>query len=103
MTQLIRVTAVEPLDGLRVRVLFSNGERRDIDLAPHIGHGPIFEPVRTDATFFRSVFVAGGTVAWPNGADIDPDVLYYGGPPPWAADGPAAAPAQSAPLGTARH
>jgi hypothetical protein len=94
MASLIRVKAVDPLDGLLVRVLFSNGERRDIDLAPYFGHGPIFKPVRTDPAFFRLVHVAGGTVAWPNGADIDPDVLYYEGPPPWATGQPAAAPAQ---------
>ena len=31
--------------------------------------------------FFSAVAVEGGTVSWPNGADIDPDVLYLGLPP----------------------
>ena len=86
MTQLIRVQSVAPLDGRMVRVVFTNREQRDIDLSPYIASGPIFEPVRGDTTFFRSVLVEGGTIAWPNGADIDPDVLYYEGPPPWASE-----------------
>jgi hypothetical protein len=84
MTQFIRVQAVEPLQQWTVRVTFTNGERRDIDLTPCIVDGPIFEPVRNDALFFRSARVEGGTIAWPNGADIDPDVLYHAGTPPWA-------------------
>lgn len=84
MSQFIRVTAVEPHDATTLRITFTNAETRLIDVAPYISDGPIFEPVRSDPQFFRCVQVAGGTVAWPNGADIDPDVLYYAGPPPWA-------------------
>jgi len=84
MVQFIRVQSIEPLDAPRMRVRFTNGEQRDIDLTPYIARGPIFEPVRNDVAFFRSAQVEGGTIAWPNGADIDPDVLYYAGPPPWA-------------------
>lgn len=87
MTQLIRVESIEPIDPPRMRVRFRNGEQRVIDLTPFIATGPIFEPVRNNPTFFRSARVEGGTIAWPNGADIDPDVLYYAGPPPWAQKG----------------
>jgi hypothetical protein len=84
MARLIRVRSVEPLEHYRVRVLFTTGEVREIDVTPYIREGPIFEPVRNNNAFFRSVGVEGGTIAWPNGADIDPDVLYYNGQPPWA-------------------
>ncbi len=40
--------------------------------------GPVFEPLRQDPRLFRTVRVdAGlGTIVWPNGADLDPDVLH---------------------------
>jgi hypothetical protein len=86
MIQFVRVQSVEPLDDRIVRFVFTNGEQREIDLSPYIASGPIFEPVRDDPAFFRLARVEGGTIAWPNGADIDPDVLYYAGPPPWASE-----------------
>ena len=78
----VRVCAVEPLRGFKVLITFDNGTQREINLEPYL-HGPVFQPIRTDPDRFRSVKVAGGTIAWDNGADIDPDVLYYGLKPAW--------------------
>jgi hypothetical protein len=61
---------------------FEDGTQREADLAVYL-RGPVFEMIRNDPTMFRSVRVEGGTIAWPNGADIDPDVLYYGLKPAW--------------------
>ncbi|MGH9752329.1 MAG: DUF2442 domain-containing protein [Blastocatellia bacterium] len=79
---LVRVKSVEPLEGFKVRLIFQNGVVKDIDLEPFL-HGPIFEPVRNDIAVFRSIKVVGNTIAWDNGADIDPDVLYYDLKPAW--------------------
>lgn len=83
MSSFIRVQSVTPVDDHRVHVVFTNGEMREIDLTPYIAFGTIFEMVRTDESAFRDMHVEGGTIAWSNGADIDPDALYYNGSPPW--------------------
>jgi hypothetical protein len=65
-----------------VRLGFTDGTTRAVDLEKYL-NGPIFEPLRTDAARFREVTVGpeAGTISWPNGADIDPDVLYHDGEP----------------------
>lgn len=80
----VRVRAVKPLEGFTVQVTFTNGVVRDINLEKYL-YGPAFADVRDDPAMFRRVFVGDGrTLAWPTGADIDPDVLYYDLTPAWA-------------------
>ncbi len=79
---LVSIQSVEPLEGFKVRLVFQNEVRKDVDLEPFL-NGPIFEPVRNDPAVFRSVKVIGRTIGWDNGADIDPDVLYYDLKPAW--------------------
>ena len=81
--RLVRIKTIEPLEDFKVHIGFEDGTQKDIDLEPYL-HGPIFEPIRSDPTVFRSMKIEGGTIAWNNGADIDPDVLYYGLTPAWA-------------------
>ncbi len=59
-----------------LRVRFDDGFERTIDFEP-ILLGPLFGPLR-DLRLFRQARVDGdlGTIVWPTGADIDPDVLY---------------------------
>jgi len=78
----IGVRRVENLQGFRVLVTFDNDTQREIDLEPFL-HGPIFEPIRSNAKMFEAMRIEGGTIAWDNGADIDPDVLYYNLQPAW--------------------
>jgi hypothetical protein len=78
----VRVRAVEPLRGFIVLFTFDDGTQKEINLEPYL-RGPIFEPIRTDPARFRAMKIEGGTVAWDNGADIDPDVLYYNLKPAW--------------------
>jgi Protein of unknown function (DUF2442) len=48
----------------------------------------VFEPVRSDLGTFQKVTVEAGTIVWPNGADLDPDVLIWGGIVPKAPGSP---------------
>ncbi len=85
-TKLPRVTEVKPLEGFVVHLVFSDGTEKDVDLEPYL-HGPIFEPIRSDPDYFRTVHVEIDTIAWSNQADIAPETLYYGDTvPPWFAD-----------------
>lgn len=78
--RLLRVRKAEPLDSFRVRLGLTNGMTVVRDLTDVLT-GPIFEPLR-DETLFRDMRVDGGTIVWSVGADICPDVLIWGGPPP---------------------
>lgn len=79
---LVRVTKATPLEAFDMLLEFEDGSQKQIDLEPFL-QGPIFEPVRQDPGLFRQVTIQGGTINWPNGADIDPDVLYYDLKPAW--------------------
>jgi hypothetical protein len=74
---LIRITAAEPVGAHAVRLTFTDGSAKTVDLAPYM-RGPVFEPLLRDPALFRAIRVDPelGTVVWPGGADLDPDVLY---------------------------
>jgi len=84
---MIRVRSVEPLGNFEALLEFSNGEQKVVDLEPLL-RGPIFEPIRNDLEYFRTVRVDEelGTIVWSNGADIDPNVLYGSHVPAWMED-----------------
>ncbi len=79
---MVRIQSVRPLEGLRVELGLTDGSTRTVDLGPLL-RGPMLEPLRQDADLFRAVRVDEtlGTIVWPNGADLDPDVLVLGIPP----------------------
>lgn len=79
---LVRVQKVRLLGDFWVLLEFENGTTKKVNLDPFL-HGPIFEPIRQDKAVFRQIHIENGTITWPNGADIDPDVLYYDLKPAW--------------------
>lgn len=78
---LVRITAAVPLEGRRVKLALTDGRELERDLSDLLV-GPIFEQVRQDRSMFERVHVEQGALAWPNGADLCPDMVIWNGPPP---------------------
>ena len=74
---MVSIHSVEVLEGFVIRLSFSDGSTREVDLDRYMW-GPIFQPLREDIELFRQVRVDPelGTIVWPNGTDMDPDVLH---------------------------
>ncbi len=68
------VIRAEYRGGYRIHLTFNDYSESTVDFAQWL-HGPVFEPVK-DEGYFRLFFIDGGTVSWPNGADIAPETLY---------------------------
>ncbi|MEI6403681.1 MAG: DUF2442 domain-containing protein [Actinomycetota bacterium] len=75
MSEMTRVTQVDHLGGRLLRVTFSDGLVRELDFADAlIG---FLAAVDDDMTFASARLDAvAGTVCWPGGIDLDPDVLH---------------------------
>lgn len=71
------VTAVQIAEGRTVELAFADGSTRVVDLTPLLW-GPVFEEIAADDALFAQVAVDPelDTIGWPNGADLDPDVLH---------------------------
>lgn len=68
------VVRAEYRDGYRIHLTFNDGSQKTVDFTQWLD-GPIFQPLR-DPAYFQRFFLDGGTVVWPNGADIAPETLY---------------------------
>ncbi|MBI5711612.1 MAG: DUF2442 domain-containing protein [Candidatus Eisenbacteria bacterium] len=74
MSFLPLVIRAEYRGGYRIHLSFNEGTEKTVDFSPWL-EGPVFEPLK-DRGFFQRFFLEGGTVVWPNGADIAPETLY---------------------------
>ena len=71
------VTAVRTLGGYRVHLEFADGVAGDLDLDELITFRGVFASLQDEAEFARvRVDPELGTIAWPGGADLCPEVLY---------------------------
>ncbi|MBI4063379.1 MAG: DUF2442 domain-containing protein [Elusimicrobia bacterium] len=56
-------------------VEFDNGAKGEVDLSYLLIKGPVFKPLK-NTKLFSSARIEGGTITWPNGADLAPETLY---------------------------
>ena len=75
MWEMNEVSKIEYQDQYVYYVEFDDGTKGHVDFSPYLEKGPTFEAFR-DLAFFRRARIEGGTIAWPNGADIAPETLY---------------------------
>jgi len=78
MQQLAKITRVVALPPYRLKLSFADGTSGVADLEPMLaGRRGMLAPLHS-SEYFSLVRVdeEAGTVCWPNGVDLDPDVLY---------------------------
>jgi len=74
---MIQITKVELLGDYRLRLRFDDGIEGELDISEQIPFDGVFEPLK-DLMFFRRVHLnrIWGTIEWPGGIDLDPEVLH---------------------------
>jgi hypothetical protein len=71
------VVQVRPLEGFKLYLRFEDGVEGEVDVKTLTPLEGVFAPLKKRSEFEKvSVDPEFGTVCWPNGADLDPDVLY---------------------------
>ncbi len=78
---LLRIRSATAIGDSALRLVLTDGVIVERELRC-ILTGPILESLRTNPTEFARVRVEGGSVSWPNGGDLCPDVVIWGGHPP---------------------
>ena len=70
----LSVKKVKALKRHKLEIIFENNEKRVFDINPYLETG-LFRTLK-DEKLFKMVKVSYDTIAWPNGIDLDPEVLY---------------------------
>jgi len=74
MNALPNVVRAEYRGDFKIRLVFDDGVDATVNFAQWLS-GPVFKPLK-DPKYFARFFLEGGTVVWPNGADIAPETLH---------------------------
>ena len=73
-----RIIAVRPIGDHRLFLRFADGAAGEVDLTPVLHFNGVLAPL-SDPTYFARVRLddEAGTIVWPNGVDLCPDVLRH--------------------------
>lgn len=74
MKYLPQVIGAKYLSDFIIEATFDDGTKKVINFLEWL-KGPIFKPLK-NKSYFKKFFIDGGTISWPNGADIAPETLY---------------------------
>ena len=74
MSYLPQVVGARHVSGFIVSTRFDDGTEKQIDVSQWF-KGPVFEPLK-DPKLFKKFFIEAGTLAWPNGYDLDSIALH---------------------------
>jgi hypothetical protein len=75
MWNLNSVVKIEYQESYSYLIVFDDGVRGIVDFTGFLDIGPVFYPLK-ELSFFKLARIEGGTISWPNGADIAPETLY---------------------------
>jgi len=75
MWNLNDVSKIEYKSNYSFLIVFDDSMSAVVDFSDYLHHGSMFKPL-LDPAVFRQARIEGGTIAWPNGADIAPETLY---------------------------
>jgi len=70
----LSVNKVKALSDYTLELTFENNETKVFDVKPYLNTG-VFTALK-DENFFKRVKVSFDTIEWPDGIDLDPEVLY---------------------------
>jgi hypothetical protein len=69
-----RVADVKPELDFKLKITFTNGDKRMFDVKPYLNTGRFTELKNSE--LFSSVVCILGSIQWQNGLDLCPDTLY---------------------------
>ena len=70
----LSVKKVNALSDYRLELTFENNETKIFDVTPYLDTG-VFKALK-DTNYFKQVKVSFDSIEWPNGIDLDPEMLY---------------------------